>query len=101
MKSALLKAGVKAVFSQFVKNPLNGRNMCMTWVINIDENIIEINDNKDLKLFGQNLIDITLEIGQSVGKSEKYYLILEIVVSSLNPLFIHSFLLFSFDGKHL
>ena len=41
--------------------------MALTQIFNIDKNVILINNDKDVKLFGQDLIDITLEARQSIG----------------------------------
>ena len=35
--------------------------MTLAWILNIDKDIIQINNNKNVKLFSQNIIDITLK----------------------------------------
>ena len=75
------------MFSQFFKNPLNGIDIGLVWVIGINEDIIEINNDKNIKFLGQNLIDITLEGGRCIKKPKKYYLVLEVAVSSLGSCF--------------
>ena len=58
MKTTLLKVGKNAVFFQFIKNLLNGINMSLAWVLNIDENVIEVNNDENIEFFGQDLINI-------------------------------------------
>ena len=41
--------------------------MTLTLILNVDENVIQIYDNEDIKLFCQDLVDIALEAGQSIG----------------------------------
>ena len=81
------------MFPQFFKNLSNIIDMWLTWVLDIDENIIKINNDKNIKHLSQDLIDITFEAGQSIRKPEKYYLVLEITISSLKDclLFINFF----------
>ena len=40
--------------------------MTLAWILGIDEDVIQINNDKDIKLFGQDLIDITLEACWSI-----------------------------------
>lgn len=40
--------------------------------------LFQINNKKDIKLFGQNFINITLKTDQNIRKAKKYYLIIEI-----------------------
>ena len=55
--------------------------MAFSLVLSIDEDIIQIHNDKNIELFCKNLIDIALEFCRSVGQSKKYYLILEVIVS--------------------
>ena len=56
--------------------------MGLAWVFSKDKNIIQINNDKNIKLFDQNLIDVTLEAGWCVRKPKKYYLVLKVAVSN-------------------
>ena len=40
------------MFPQFFENLSNGINVSLAWVLGIYKNIIYINDNKNIKLFG-------------------------------------------------
>lgn len=52
---------------------------------------VQINNDKNVKFFSKDFIDIALEAGQSIKKSKKYNLILEMTVSDLKG----DYLLFS------
>ncbi len=47
----------------------------------MDENVVKVHNNEDIKLLRQDLIYIALESGQCVGQSKKHYLILEVVIA--------------------
>ena len=66
------------------------------FVFGVDKDIIQIHNNKDIKRFRKDLIDIALEYCRNVGQFKKYYLILEMTVSSPES----SFLLISFVNSH-
>ena len=93
---AFFEVGKKAMFFWFFENPSNGINVSLAWVLGIDENIIQINNDKNIELFGQHLIDITLKTSQCVRKSKKHYLVFEMAVLSLKGclLFITLFYLY-------
>ena len=69
-------------FSQFFENLSNGIDVSLAWVLDIDEDIIYINNDKIIKLFGQDLIDISLETGRCIKKSKRHYLVLKMAVLS-------------------
>ena len=66
-------------------------------IFGVDEDIIQIYNDKDIELFRENFIDIALEYCRSVGQSEKHYLILEVAVSGPES----SLPLISFTNSHL
>lgn len=65
-------------------------------IFDIDQNIVQMYNGKNVKLFYMNLIDIILEIGWYVGKSKKYDLILELVIPDLK----NGFLFITFSNSH-
>lgn len=73
----------KDYFSSVFKNLSKGIDVESTWVFYIDKNIIQKNNNTNIKFFGQDLIYIILKIGQRIGKRKKYYLAIQISISSL------------------
>ena len=56
-----------------------------TWlvarILDIDWDVILINNNKNVKGLGKDLINITLEARQSIGLLERYHVIFEIAIS--------------------
>ena len=88
MKLTLFQVYKKAIVPHFLENPLNGINVGLVCVFVKDNNIIYINNDKIIKLFDQDLIDITLETGQYIRKSKRNYLVLEVAISSPESRFL-------------
>ena len=63
MKLIVLQIYKKYIFAQKIKYPSYSFYMTLTLVLGIDENIIQIHNDKNIKLLGPDLIDITLEAG--------------------------------------
>ena len=82
------------MFLQFFKDLSNDINISLTLIFNINKHIILVKNEKDIKLFGQDLIDIILKTSQSIKKSKYYYLILKMTVFSLKVYFLFPFLIF-------
>ena len=47
----------------------------------IDEDIIQIHNDKDIEFFREDLIDVALEYCRNVGQSKRHHLIFEVAVS--------------------
>ena len=71
--------------------------MAFTLIFGIDKNIIPRYNDKNIKFFWKNLIDIALENCQNIGQPKKYYLIFKIIVSGLENYFPFIF----FINSHL
>ena len=82
MKTTLLEIGKKAVFPQFLENPSNGIYVSLAWVLGVDEDVIKVNNDKDIEFLGQDLVNIALKAGRCVGQPKRHYLILKVTVSS-------------------
>ncbi len=54
--------------------------MLFSLVFGVDNNVIEIYNNKNVKFFYQDLIDIVLKCGWYVGQVKRYYLVLEVAI---------------------
>ena len=78
---AFLEVDKKAVFPQFFENPSNGINVSLAWVFGVDEDVIKVNNDKDIEFLGQDLVNIALEAGRCVGQPKTYYLVLEVAIS--------------------
>ncbi len=48
--------------------------------LSIDQDIVKVNYNEDIKLFNENLIDVTLKTGGYVKKAERDHLVLEVAI---------------------
>ena len=82
MKSTFFQIGIQQKFPQLVKNQMYCLDVAFSLVFGINEDIIQIHNDEDIKLFRKNLIDVALECCRSIGQSKKHYLILEVAVSS-------------------
>ena len=96
MKLTFLQIGIQQEFAQLVKNLTYCLDMAFALIFGVDEDIIQIHNDKDIKLFRENLIDIALKCCQSVGQSKRHYLIFEVAVSGPES----SLLLISFVNSH-
>lgn len=56
--------------------------MTLTRVFNINKDIIYVKKNKNVEFFSQNLVYKPLKAYQYIRKFKKYYLVLNIAVSS-------------------
>ena len=65
-------------------------------IFGIDEDIIQIYNDKDIELFRKDIIDISLECCQSNSQSKKHYLIFEVTISGPE----NSLPLISFANSH-
>ncbi len=66
---------------QLVQHLLNGLDMLLALVLNVDEDVIEVHYHENVELFYRDLVDVTLKCGQYVGQSERYDLVLEMAVA--------------------
>ena len=55
--------------------------MDLALIFDINQDVIQINNDENMKLLGHNLIDIFLKAGRCVRKSKKNYLIFEVALS--------------------
>ncbi len=55
--------------------------MLFALAFSVDEDVIEIHYYKDVELFGQDLVDVTLKRGRCIGQSERYDLVLEMAIA--------------------
>ena len=61
MKSTLLQVGKKPVPPQNIQHPSYSFYVTLTRIFDIDNNVIQVNNDKNVKFSGWDLIDITLE----------------------------------------
>ena len=65
-----------------------GLNITFFLILNINKDIIPIYNNKDIKLFRKDFINIALEICRSIDQLTRHYLILEMIISSPKSYFL-------------
>ena len=71
--------------------------MTISIIISVNENVVQIHDNKDVELLYKDLIDKPLEACRCVCQPEGHHLIFKVTVSS----FEHDLLLVPFADSHL
>ena len=67
MEPTFLQIGKQAIFLQNLQDLPHYFYMTLTLILNIDEDVIQIYDNEDIKVFCQDLVDIALKASWSVG----------------------------------
>ena len=67
MKSILLQVGKQQELPELLQHPLYGRDVSISVIISVNENVVQIHDDKDVKLFSKDLVDVSLEAGWRVG----------------------------------
>ncbi len=63
--------------------------MGLFWILNIDQDVVQIYYNKDIKLSRKNLVDVALKTSRYIGKAIMYYLVLEVAVFSAENRLLH------------
>ena len=67
MELTFLQIGKQAIFPQNLQEPLYYFYMTLTLILSVDEDVIQIHNDEDIELFCQDLVDIALEAGRSIG----------------------------------
>ena len=67
MKSVLLQVGKQRELPELLQHPLYDQDVSRSVIISVDEDIVQINDDKDVQLFSKDLVDVSLEAGWRVG----------------------------------
>lgn len=57
--------------------------MALFGIFGINQNVVQVYNDKYVELFGQDLIDVALKAGWIIKKSKKHHFILEVTVASL------------------
>lgn len=55
-----------AMFPQFFKNPFNSIDTAWTWSLYVNDDVIQVDNNKNIEFFGKNLVDVALGTDWSV-----------------------------------
>ena len=51
MKTTLFQVGKQAVFLEFPKNPQDSFHVTLSGVFGVNQNVIEVHDNENIKFF--------------------------------------------------
>ena len=57
--------------------------MWLAWIFDIDQYIIQVYDNKNIQLFSQNLVNVSLEGSRSIRKAKRHNLVFKVSVFGL------------------
>ena len=88
MKITLFQISKYAIFLKLSKNLPNGFKVTMASVFGINQDIITINNDENIKFACQNFVDITLEASKDIKKTKKYDLLFKIAVLLLESYFL-------------
>ena len=61
--------------------------MSLAEIFDIDQDIVQIYNNKDIKLFGKDFVNIILKSDQKIGKTKSNDLVLKVPISSIKSYF--------------
>ena len=61
--------------------------MILASIFGINHNVISVHNDKNIKFFYQNFVNIALEAGEGIKKNKKYNFVLEIAVLRLKGSF--------------
>lgn len=78
-----LQICITNVFFWGFQNPPNDFNVISALIFYIDKNIIQVNSNKNIKFFSQNLVGIALKASRYIGRAKNYYRVLKMAILSL------------------
>ncbi len=63
----------------------------------INENVVEVHNTKNVRLFYQDFVDVVLKHGWCIDQSKRHYLVLEVAIIGLES----RFLFIAFFNLHL
>ena len=66
MQPRLFQIGKKTILPQKIQHPLHGLYVALAFIFDLNEDVIQVNNNKNIELFGPDLIDVALEAGRSI-----------------------------------
>ena len=61
MEPTLLEVGKQAIFPQYIQDPPYSFYVTPSLILIVDEDVIQIHDDKDIAFLRQDLVDVTLE----------------------------------------
>lgn len=82
MELTLLEVGVQQIFPYLVQYLSNSFYVFFSFALHVNEDVVKIYNNKNIKLLCQNFVDVALEDDRYIGQSKKYHLIFEVAITS-------------------
>lgn len=96
METILFQICKKFMFLKLIQNLTHGFNIWLAGVFDIDQNIVQIYDNKNVNFLSKNLVNVALKASWSIKKSKKQDLVLKMSISDLKD----SLLFVTFSNSH-
>ena len=75
------------MFPQFPNNPPDSFYINLPGIFGVNQDVIKVHNDKNIKFFYQNFIDIVLEVGGSIKMTEKHDLVFEMAIPHLKSYF--------------
>ena len=82
VEPAFLQVGKKTVFSELFQDPAYDFYVWLARILDVDQNVVQIYNNENVKLLSEDLVNVPLEASQWVEKAKRHDLILEEAVPS-------------------
>lgn len=71
------------MFFKLVKDLTNSFPVWLAWIFSVNQDIIQLHNDKNIRLFSENLINVSLKTDEGVRQVKKYDLVLKMTVSCL------------------
>ena len=85
------------MFSKLLQDPAHCIYLWLARVLDIDQNVIQVDNDKDVQFYSKDFVDVTLEASWSVGEAKEQDLILKVAKPSAE----RCFLLVTLSNSHL
>lgn len=100
MGSPWLQIGKKAMSPEILEDLAYGPDVDLIRILGVDQDVQKY-DDEDIKLLGENLVDVALEAGWCIGKAKGLNLVLESIVAARAECSIHRLRKSLSSGTHL
>lgn len=100
MGSTWVQIGKKAMSPEILEDLAYGPDVGLIRILGVDQDV-QIYDDEDINLLGENLVDVALEAGWCIGKAKGLDLVLESIVAARAGCSIHRLRKSLSSGTHL
>ena len=80
MEVTLFQIGIKAVLPEFFQDLADCIQMRLAGVPGIDQNFVQINNDKNVELLRKDLVDVSLKASWSIRQTKGHDLIFEVII---------------------